>query len=114
MTDATRNIIIELKVAKCGREAGENMSKQKTRKWLVKKRGKLTHKQVASLAGISRSFYTELETGIKNPGVATAQKIADALGFDWTLFFERKRCRTPQKGVLSVVKTQRSDANEMR
>lgn len=51
-------------------------------------RGNLTHKQVADGAGISRSYYTEIEAGEKTPSVLTAKRISLFLNFDWTLFFK--------------------------
>lgn len=54
--------------------------------WLIKYRGDLTQQQVANKAGISRSYYAELESGNKNPGVQTAKKLS-VLRFDWTIFF---------------------------
>lgn len=42
---------------------------------------------VATEAGISRAYYTQIETGKRNPTVDTAKKIAGALDIDWTLFF---------------------------
>ena len=36
----------------------------------------LTQEQVAERAGISRTFYTEIETGSKKPSTKTAKKIA--------------------------------------
>jgi len=59
----------------------------KTRLWLIKYRGDLTQQQVANKAGISRSYYAELESGNKNPGVETAKKLGGVLMFDWTIFF---------------------------
>lgn len=47
-----------------------------------------TQKAVAEKVGISRSFYSDIEQGTRNPKVTTAKRIADVLGFDWTLFFE--------------------------
>ena len=64
------------------------MEKQKPRVWLMKKRGLATHQQVADHVGISRSYYTEIESGKKNPSVVTAKKIALALRFRWTIFFD--------------------------
>ncbi len=63
-----------------------------TRKWLIdlRKKYELTQKQVAQLAGISRSYYSEIEVGTKNPGGQTAKKIADVLDFNMVLFFEDK------------------------
>ena len=48
----------------------------------------MTQKQVAELSGVSRTTITEIENGNSNPSVDLAKKIADALGFDWTLFFK--------------------------
>lgn len=64
------------------------MEQSMARRWLVKLRGDLTQQQVADQARLSRSYYTEIEIGDKNPSVETAKKIAKALGFNWTLFFE--------------------------
>lgn len=47
----------------------------------------LTQFQVAELSGISRSYYADVERGTANAGGATAKSIADALGFDMSLFF---------------------------
>jgi DNA-binding XRE family transcriptional regulator len=48
---------------------------------LLEKRKKMnmTQAQVADAAGISRSFYTNIENGIKTPSFKTAQKIAVVL-----------------------------------
>lgn len=62
------------------------------RSWLKQLRtirGK-TEKQVADDAGISQPFYHYVETGQKTPSPDVAQAIADALGFDWTLFYPKK------------------------
>jgi len=64
------------------------------RTWLVdirKAQGKSTY-AVAKICGISQSFYSSIENesrGEKLP-VPTAKKIAAALGFDWTKFYEEK------------------------
>jgi len=62
------------------------------RYWLkdIRKSKNLTHEEVAKESNISRSFYTHIENGTKTPSVDVAKKIATALGFDWTLFFENK------------------------
>lgn len=62
------------------------------RQWLKKLRiatGLSTYK-VAKLAGISQSYYASIEAGIRgNPlNVDVAKKIAEALGFDWTMFYD--------------------------
>lgn len=59
----------------------------KNREWLVKSRGTISQQEVADRSGINRSFYTQIETGMRNPSVFTAKKIADVLGLDWTNFF---------------------------
>lgn len=65
------------------------------RQWLIEKRGRLTQGQVAILAGISRSAYSNVESG-RGLSVELAKKIASALKFDWKLFFETKRFETNQ------------------
>lgn len=68
----------------------------KERTWLVELRGKLTQEQVAQLSGISRSAYSNIENG-RGLSVRLAKKIANALHFDWNLFFEEKRFDTNRK-----------------
>jgi len=60
------------------------------RKWLIEKRNKmkLTQQDVADRSELSRTFYTQIETGDRNPSVDNAKKIAKALKFKWTLFFD--------------------------
>jgi len=60
----------------------------KTRLWLINYRGDLTQQQVANKAGISRSYYAEIESGNKNPGVKTAKRLSSVLMFDWTIFYK--------------------------
>lgn len=69
------------------------------REWLKSFRNnkKLTQKIVAKKAGISRSFYTEIENDIKDPSVTTAKKIAETLGFNWIIFFESKSSKLKQE-----------------
>lgn len=62
------------------------------RQWLKELRaaaGYSTYK-AAELAGISQSYYASIEVGIRgNPlNVDVAKKIAEALGFDWTRFYD--------------------------
>lgn len=64
--------------------------------WLAKIRGNRLPEEVAELAGISRSAYVNIERGNRNPSVQMAKKIASALAFDWTIFFENKRFKTEQ------------------
>ena len=62
------------------------------RKWLIAIRKKLrrTQQQVADQAGIARNYYCQIETGARNPSVKVAKRIALALGFPWTIFFEEQ------------------------
>lgn len=61
------------------------------RSWLKDLREKQTMTQeiVAKNAEISRSFYTHIEKGEKDPSVKTAKAIANTLGFKWELFFDK-------------------------
>lgn len=58
------------------------------RKWLVSLRGDQSQQELADKIGMSQSGYALIETGSRRPSVETAKKIASALGFDWTRFFE--------------------------
>jgi len=62
------------------------------RLWLkrVRNSSKLTQEEIALKSNISRSYYTHIESGTKNPTVSTAKSIANTLGFEWTLFFEEE------------------------
>ena len=44
--------------------------------------------EMANLCGISQQHYNYIENGKRRPSVQVAKRIADALGFDWTKFFE--------------------------
>jgi DNA-binding XRE family transcriptional regulator len=46
----------------------------------------LTQEQLAEAVGVDRTTITKIENGGRT-SVKTAQKIADVLEFDWTLFF---------------------------
>ncbi|ADO57467.1 MULTISPECIES: helix-turn-helix transcriptional regulator [Paenibacillus] len=63
-----------------------------TREWLVKLRNDAnkTHDEVATKVKISRQYYGMIESGIRNPSVDLAKKIASFLEFEWTLFFADK------------------------
>lgn len=58
------------------------------RKWLTELRGNKTHEEVAALSNIKRQYYGMIESGDRTPSVAVAKRIANTLGFDWTLFFD--------------------------
>lgn len=60
------------------------------RYWLKKLRelADKTQEQVADEAGISRSYYTNIEAGIKTPAVSAAKAIAKSLNFPWENFLK--------------------------
>ncbi len=62
------------------------------RKWLknIRSTKGLTQLEVAKRAKIERSYYTMIENGDRKPSVAVAKRIANVLGFEWTIFFENK------------------------
>ncbi|EMW6345449.1 MULTISPECIES: helix-turn-helix transcriptional regulator [Enterococcus] len=69
--------------------------------WLVKMRTskKMTQDEVARLADIPRTTYSSIEQGRRRPSVENAMRIASALEFDWTIFFEKERRELTRKGV---------------
>ncbi len=48
----------------------------------------MTMKSVADKAGLSESYYNQIENGVRNCPVDTAKKIATVLEFEWIKFFE--------------------------
>ena len=62
--------------------------KVRTKLIALRNEKKLSQDSVAKAAGISRAYYTMIENGTKNPSPKVAQKIAQLLGFKWTIFFE--------------------------
>lgn len=58
------------------------------RTWLVKKRGNQSQYALAAKIGVPQSTYASIESGAREPSVTMAKKIAAAMGFDWTRFFE--------------------------
>jgi transcriptional regulator with XRE-family HTH domain len=65
------------------------------RSWLkeIRENKDLPQKLVARSIGITQTHYSTIESGKRRPSVETAKKIADVLGFDWTMFFEDKASR---------------------
>lgn len=60
------------------------------RQWLADiriKQGK-TQQEVAMAVGTSQGGYANIESGLREPSVEFAKKIAAVLGFEWTRFFE--------------------------
>lgn len=74
------------------------------RKWLKDKRETLglTHEEVANKAGIARSYYTNIENGIKTPSVEVAKAIAKAVKEKWELFFEIE-CSSKEHSIVSKI-----------
>ena len=64
--------------------------------WLRKIRDEhgYTSEEVAVQAGISRPAYTNIENGKRRPSVSAAMRIATALEFDWTKFFDNTEVST--------------------
>ncbi|WP_203334326.1 helix-turn-helix transcriptional regulator [Planococcus beigongshangi] len=62
------------------------------REWLKTKRleAGLTQEEAAKKAGIARTTYAMIEQGERDPSVSVAAKIAGALKFKWTIFFDNK------------------------
>ena len=62
------------------------------RTWLkdIRERLNLTTFEAANAAGIWQSYYSSIENGTRgNPlNVDIAKKIAEALNFEWTRFYE--------------------------
>ena len=60
------------------------------RDWLVETRkGKgMQQKEVADQVSIAQATYSNIEHGKRRPSPKVAKKIAEVLGFDWTLFYE--------------------------
>jgi len=50
----------------------------------------MTQESVAYKAGISRSFYSHIEKGEKNPSVKTAKAIARVVKVKWEIFFKEE------------------------
>lgn len=64
------------------------------REWLKKLREQsgLSQAEVAEKSELSQNYYSSIETGIRGDKlpVQTAKKIASALDFDWSRFYEEK------------------------
>ena len=60
------------------------------RQWLrdARKAKNMTEGAVAAAAGITQVAYHLIETGERKPRPETAMKIAAAIGFPWTRFYE--------------------------
>lgn len=60
------------------------------RTWLkeVRLKSKRTMKDIATAAGISECYYSQIESGARDASVTVAKKIANVLGFPWEKFFD--------------------------
>ena len=47
-----------------------------------------TQNSVAERCEIERAYYTMIESGTRTPSVTVAKSIGEAIGFDWTIFFD--------------------------
>lgn len=65
------------------------------RHWLrqIREAKGLEQKEVAKAINKTQACYSFIESGSRNPTVELAQRIADVLDFDWTLFFPKKKKR---------------------
>jgi transcriptional regulator with XRE-family HTH domain len=61
--------------------------------WLIEARTKLgiTKTALAIKVDVDKSAIGKYERGERRPSIDTAKKIADALGFDWTRFFDESQ-----------------------
>lgn len=48
----------------------------------------LSQDEFAAQIGISRQYYSEIESGKRTPSVNLAKEIGSALKISWTIFFE--------------------------
>lgn len=89
LTVSLCHIIMKITVKMQQKNGGSEMNTKTKRAWLKEIRKKCGYSQevTAKEAGIHRSSYTHIENGSRNPSVATAQRLARVLGFDWTIFF---------------------------
>ena len=47
----------------------------------------LSQSEVARQVGIAQQMFSNIESGKRRPSPEVAQRIAQVLGFDWTLFY---------------------------
>lgn len=71
------------------------------REWLkvIRKEKKMSMAQVAAEAGISQSYYSDIENGRRGylVPVRTATAIADVLGFPWEIFYQKEESKIASK-----------------
>ena len=66
------------------------------REWLkdAREEAKLSQEEIGQIVGLKQSSYSMIEIGERRPSVETAKKIAEALGFDWTRFYDPQTGRS--------------------
>ena len=69
-----------------------------------------TQADIAAVIGVTRAAYTNIENGARNPSPAVAQKIASALGFDWTKFYETEKAEAQLKAALNELIANKGDS----
>ena len=52
----------------------------------LRESAKMTQQSLADSVGVTRQMISAIENGAR-PGIDTAKKIANTLGFDWRLFY---------------------------
>ena len=55
----------------------------------IRKERGMTMKQLGDVTGLSESYISMIENMERTPSVPAAKRIAAALGFEWTRFFEK-------------------------
>ena len=55
----------------------------------IRKERGMTMKQLGDVTGLSESYISMIENMERTPSVSAAKRIAEALGFEWTRFFEK-------------------------
>lgn len=56
---------------------------------LAREGKKMTHKQAAEALGISRSYYTQIENGLRRPSLTLARRIVEVFGLTYEQALER-------------------------
>ena len=67
--------------------------------WLkqIREAKNMDQKEIAAKTKITQAYYSYIENGDRNPSVESAQKIAEVLNFDWTMFFPSKKKKGNKK-----------------
>ncbi|NLD87643.1 MAG: helix-turn-helix transcriptional regulator [Clostridiales bacterium] len=57
----------------------------------IRETKKMTQQELSEAVGLTRQTISAYENGVAKPSPEKAKKIAEILGFDWTLFYEERR-----------------------